>query len=92
MENVKLNPVWETLYNLNFPTKTPTVTPDVSSAVSEIVQSVATSPTPASPSGENNDNGKFIRNVLILAGIGLAIYGGYRWYTKYQKKKDKELD
>lgn len=86
MENIKLNPVWETLYNLNFPTKTPTVTPDVSSAVSEIAQSVATSPAPVTPSGGNNGN--LGKTILITGLVGLVIYVGYRWYTNYQATKD----
>ena len=87
MENIVKSAAFMDLYNQQYP-----AAPELPPMITEVVQSVAASPSPASPSGGNNDNGKFIRNVLILAGLGLAIYGGYSWYKYKQAKKDKKAN
>ena len=84
MENRVKSAAFMKLYNQTYP-----ATPDLPEVISEVAESVAASPTPASPSGGNNNNGKFVRNVLIVAGIGAVVYFGYKWYTYNQAKKDK---
>jgi len=70
------------LYNQTYP-----AIPELPKVVSEVAQSVATSPAPVSSSVGNN--GKLGKKILIFGLIGLAIYGGYRWYIYNHSKKDK---
>ena len=89
MENVKLDPRWEKLFHSNFPETTITDTPNVLPVVSDVAESFATSPAPVSTSG--GSNGNLGNTILILGLLGLACYGGYRWYNYIQKKKNKRV-
>jgi hypothetical protein len=79
--NVKLADFMD-LYNQIYPSN-----PAISPVISEVVQADISIPAPASHSGSNK--GKFGRNIMIVAVLGLAIYGVFKIYEKYQAKKDK---
>jgi hypothetical protein len=89
MENIKLDPRWENLFNSNFPQTPIPDTLNVLPVVSDVAESLATSPTPASPSGGNY---RYLVDSILLTGVlFIAFYGGYRWHKHIQEKKYKQV-
>ena len=82
MEKTVKSAAFMNLYNKVYPS-----IPEIAPVISEVVQSDISIPAPASHSGSNK--GKLGRNILIVAVLGFAIYGGFKIYEKYQAKKDK---
>ena len=65
------------------------INPESSPVIPDVVQSVATSPAPVSSTDGSNGN---LRNTILILGLlGLACYGGYRWYKYIQENKDKRV-
>ncbi len=89
MENIKLNPGWEKLFNSNFPQTPIPDTLNVLPVVSDVAESFATTPAPVSPS--DGSNGNLGKTILIVGLVSLACYGGYKWYKSNQEKKYKQV-
>ncbi len=85
MENFKINPGWEKLYNLNFHQTSTIDTPVGVPGLPEAAQAVA--PTPF-VSTIDEDNGKLGKKLLIALWIGAFIYVGYNIYKNYEAKKE----
>jgi hypothetical protein len=80
MEDIILNPGWESLYRMSYP-DIQTITP-----VSYLEPSIVTTDVQTSSSA----NGNAIIKILVLGGLIYVVYHLANYYSKLQKREERK--